>query len=443
LVGRFHRRAAVGTVWNLLGTGIGRTGTLVGTVLLAHVLGATHFGGLVLVQTTALTVATVSGLGLSFATTRFVSQHLLVDRRQAGQFLTAGIGICIGSGAVFGICFAAASGAIGIHVLGHGSLVSALRLASPLLLFSPLADTLIAGVTGSQDYRRLGIAQALRGGLDAALLVAGSVFSGVLGGIAGLDVAEALTCLIVVGLVVRAQHRQLAPSFVRPDRTVVRRLMRFAIPSLSTALLFQGALWLGQVILAHHSGLAAVGVFVFAARFYLVLLFLPQVIGTVLFPMMAGMSAAQHREEFRTLFRNYVRVTMALAVSGGLVLFLGAKAILSLRGLATPRAIETLQLLAIAAVPTVLNSVLGQGAVALNRVRWWLFSDVALAIGLLGSAAVLIPSHGPVGLALAYLIGYGVTCVAIAPAFSGFRRQAPQPVLESGAEVRGRSNGSD
>ena len=244
-----------------------------------------------------------------------------------------------------------------------------------------------------------------------------------LGGIAGLDIAEAASCVIVMVLLVRAQRHGQAPPFVRPDRRVIRRLMRFSFPSLSTALLFQGALWLGQVILARHSGLAAVGVFVYAARFYLVLLFLPQVIGTVLFPMLSGMSTSEQRAEFRTLFRAYLATTMGLAFSTGVVLFLGAKLILSLRGSPGPQAVETLQILAIAAIPTTLNSVLGQGAVALNRVRWWLFSDGALAVALLGSAVILIPARGSVGLAFAYLIGYSVTCVAILPAFSTLSRE--------------------
>ena len=146
-------------------------------------------------------------------------------------------------------------------------------------------------------------------------------------------------------------------------------------------------------------------------------------IGTVLFPMLSGMSTSEQRAEFRTLFRAYLATTMGLAFSTGVVLFLGAKLILSLRGSPGPQAVETLQILAIAAIPTTLNSVLGQGAVALNRVRWWLFSDGALAVALLGSAVILIPARGSVGLAFAYLIGYSVTCVAILPAFSTLSRE--------------------
>jgi len=413
-----HRQAAAGATWNLAGTVVARVVALATTIVVVRALGPTRFGGLALIQTTAAALATLSGLGLAFATTRFVAEHLETDRRRAGSYLTSSVTLCVLSGTILGFAVLVFSPELATDVLGKSSLATAMAMASPLLLVSPLADVLTGGITGLQRFRTLGWVQGARGVLDGVLLIGGVLIGGVVGGILGYVAAEAIACLIAGVEVRRATIADDIEFRLELDYSVLPSLIRFAIPSLSTASLLTVSLWLGQIFLAHQpGGLASVGVFAFAQRFYLAALFLPQVIGTVLFPMLSSLTAAGRFSRFRRLLGTYLAIICLLATLGAGALFLLAGFVTALRGHGGAAEARTLGVLAFVAIPAALNNALSQAAVALRRIGWWLFSDVILAVVLLGAAWVLVPSHGSVGLAVAYLAGYIATCVAILPAF--------------------------
>jgi O-antigen/teichoic acid export membrane protein len=431
-----RRQATVGATWNLAGTAVSRLAALAATIAVVRVLGPTRFGGLALIQTMAAAIGTLSGLGLAFATTRFVAEQLGQDRRKAGGYLTSAVTLSVLSGTVFGLAVFVLSPQLATAVLGKRSLTTAMAMAAPLLLFSPLADVLIGAITGLQRFRTLGWLQGARGALDGVLLIIGALTGGIVGGIAGYVAAEAVSC-VIAGLAVhraaRAEAIELHPGL---DRTILPSLVRFLLPSLSTSLLLAVSLSLGQIFLAHQpGGLASVGVFVFAQRFYLAALFLPQVIGVVLFPLLSSLSATGQFHRFRRLLRGYLAVICFTVTLGAGALFLLAGFLSALRGHGGGAELHTLGILALVAIPTAFNNAFGQAAVALRRIGWWLFSDVILAIVLLGAAWLLVPRHGSVGLAVAYLLGYFATCLAILPAFLRIPvdQAAPEVAVETDA----------
>jgi Na+-driven multidrug efflux pump len=321
-------------------------------------------------------------------------------------------------GATTAFITALASHSIAADVLGRPSLSQPVEIASALLLFSPLADVLLGALTGLQRFRTLGIAQALQGLLDASLTVIGGLVWGISGAIMGYVAAEAISCMIASAMLRTAVRSLSSPFRTQIHVNILRSLAAFALPSLGTALLLRGSLWAGQLILAHQAhGLASVGIFAYANRLALAALLLPQVIGTIAFPMLSTLFGSGDKHEFRILAIRYLSVVATITASFAIILTVAASLLVRLSGDTGSAAPRTLQILAIAAIPTALNNVLSQAAVAKRKILWWLASDAVLAATILAMAFVLIPRHGPIGLALAYLIAYTLTCVAILPAF--------------------------
>ena len=282
-----------------------------------------------------------------------VAEQLGQDRRKAGGYLTSAVTLSVLSGTVFGLAVFVLSPQLATDVLGKRSLTTAMAMAAPLLLFSPLADILIGAITGLQRFRTLGWLQGARGALDGVLLILGALTGGIVGGIAGYVAAEAVSC-VIAGLAVhraaRAEAIELHPGL---DRTILPSLVRFLLPSLSTSLLLAVSLSLGQIFLAHQpGGLASVGVFAFAQRFYLAALFLPQVIGVVLFPLLSSLSATGQFHRFRRLLRGYLAVICFTATLGAGALFLLAGFLAALRGHGGGAEVHTLGILALVAIPT-------------------------------------------------------------------------------------------
>jgi O-antigen/teichoic acid export membrane protein len=95
---------------------------------------------------------------------------------------------------------------------------------------------------------------------------------------------------------------------------------------------------------------------------------------------------------------------------------------MGLQGREYAAAAAVLTVLAVAVVPTALNNVLSQQALAQGRVALWVWSDVALAATLAVSAITLVPMMQAVGLAISYLLGYLATCVVLLPVAASARR---------------------
>jgi O-antigen/teichoic acid export membrane protein len=187
----------------------------------------------------------------------------------------------------------------------------------------------------------------------------------------------------------------------------------------------QPALWIGQLTLARQpDGLAAVGTFAVALRWHAIALFVPSTMGSVLLPMLGRLRATGQSGDARSLFLRYGALTLAFSSIACLGLVVGADLLMGLQGPAYAGGAGVLAVLAVAVVPTALNNVLSQRAVAEGRLALWVTSDVALATTLAVCAVVLVPRFHGAGLATAYLAAYIATCLVLIPVATGTRTGA-------------------
>ena len=129
----------------------------------------------------------------------------------------------------------------------------------------------------------------------------------------------------------------------------------------------------------------------------------------------------------RSLFRWTLWLTVVIAAVPAAII--AAVAPWSCGSVARSTASDTLPLviLAAAAVPCAVNSVLSSASVSLGALRAWLFSDLVLAAGLVLTAMWLVGPKGATGLALAYLVAYVATDVALAPPLHARLRALVRP----------------
>lgn len=420
-----------GGTWALAGTVVGRLANTAVLLAAAAVLGGTEFGALSLAVSTALVVAALGTLGLPVAAQKLVAEAGEVDvaRRERLVDVTALLALGAGTAAAGG--FLAASGPMASTLLGDPALQAVLVAAAPLVLTTPAIEILAGLLAARERFRAVGVLRAAQGCVAAAaagaLLLSAPSAAHVLGALA---VGEALTCVIGWTLLRRTRAQRVDRS-ARAELAfgpVARALLRVALPAMLAGLALQPALWLGQVVLSRQpDGLAAVGLFAVAMRWHAIALFVPATMGTVLLPMLGRLRATGHHDDARLLFLRYGGLTLVFSVAVALVLAAGSPLLMALQGPAYAAGGAVLAVLAAALVPTALNNVLGQRAVAEGRLTLWVISDVALAATLAGCALVLVPATGATGLATAYLAAYVVTCLVLLPvAFSApTRGQAP------------------
>lgn len=421
------RVALTGGAWALGGTTIGRLANVGALLLAARQLGSEQFGGISLSLATVAVVMSVSALGLPVAAQKLVAESRENDCVRAGRLIdttlvvTTAIGLCTMTAVLLN------ASAIASDVLGLPELAPAVVVVAVLVVLSPLVELCAALLAALERFRLLGIYRAVHGGVAAVAIVvvlwATPSSVSALWAIAG---SEALTCGIgwfLVGSARGTGHRVRGPaSAVWPP---VRSLLRVSLPAMVASVSLQPALWFGQLLLSRGPrGLEQVGVFAVAMRWHAIALFVPATMGSVLLPMLGRLRASGRDRDARDLFVRYGGLTLVFAAGAGLLTALLARPLMGVQGAEYLVGTSVLVVLAVAMVPTAVNNVLSQRALAENRLALWVWSDIALAVALTVAAVMLVPALGAVGLAWSYLLAYFVTCCVLAPVVRAARREA-------------------
>ncbi|MFZ5624256.1 MAG: hypothetical protein ACOY71_07470, partial [Gemmatimonadota bacterium] len=200
-----------------------------------------------------------------------------------------------------------------------------------------------------------------------------------------------------------------------PIATVLPLLTRFALPGALSSLTTVPVLWLVQALLSRStSGFSQLALYAASLNLLSAVLFVPSILNNVAMPWINRERAQGGEAAYRGAFRAAVR---ASALTMGVALAAVAVAgpwLLGLYGGAFRDGYPALLVLLAAAIPETLTVALNQGVQV--RERMW---QALVAVNLprdaviLGGALLLIPTHGALGAAAAYLAGRLVAFVGV------------------------------
>lgn len=412
------RAALRGSTWALAGTLAGRMANVGALLLAARQLGSEQFGALSLALSTTLVVTAVSALGLPVAAQKLVAEAREIDFARRDRLIDIAVALTatIGTAAMVGV--ASGSAWISAGVLKQQDVASLVAVASILILATPMVELSAALLAALEDFVALGCFRAAHGCLCGVVLVVTLAgWSSAMAAVVALAAAEVAAC--VVGLMLTRSARGPRTTESGCSRSLVdeaRALTRIALPALLTSVSLQPALWLGQVLLSRRpDGLEHVGTFAVAMRWYSIACFVPATMGLVLLPMLGRLRATGREGDARDLFVRYGVLTLAISAATGGTVIAFAGPLMGLQGAEYATGAGVLVVLAIATVPTGMNNVLSNRALAESRLALWVWSDLALSATLVVGALLLIPPLGGIGLATAHLLAYAATCAVLLP----------------------------
>ena len=244
---------AIGAFWALVGAVVSRGLTLASSVLAGRLLGTTGFGEVGMIQSTQGLFGIVAGAGLGLAATKFVAESRSIDPAKAGRCATLATTIALISGTLMALVLLVLSGVIGSSVLNAPHLTVELQVATGLVLFGTINGVQTGALIGFGDFRTLAVLNSIRGVCLCVLLIAGIKLGGVLGGVIGLVLTEAIAVL--------ANHvalRRLLPETVAwQDRNAawseLMMMCRFGVLSLLGSICID----VGDVVCQCDAGRAA------------------------------------------------------------------------------------------------------------------------------------------------------------------------------------------
>jgi O-antigen/teichoic acid export membrane protein len=296
-------------------------------------------------------------------------------------------------------------------------------VATGLVLFGTINGVQTGALVGFGDFRTLAVLSSIRGVCQCGFLIAGIAVGGVLGGVVGLVLTEAIAVLanqVALG-------RILPATVTRLDRRAVWSelvpMCRFGGLSLLGSICTMSAMWFANLVLvAQPGGYASLGVFNAAERWRQLLLFLPASFSPVILTTLSNLHGRKDPDAYRRLFGLNLAVSVAVVVVPSIGIMLVAGPAMGLFGDEYRGGWTTLVILSASSVVVVLNNLLGQILVSRGAVVGRFVLDVLLAAVLALASWQLIPIYREQGMALGSLIAFAVTAAALAATTIHFMR---------------------
>lgn len=375
---------------------------------MARWLGAEGLGQLAVINVAVATVIQLASLGLPSANTYFIAQ----DNRQLRAVAINSFVFALLGGSLLAVALTLlASARPDWFAAISPSLIGVAAVSIPFQLITLIGLNVFLAVGRIEKFNLLDFAAQAFVLLNA--LVALVILNAGLATLVSLNTATAvLIGLVIVGLVWAYGAKLKDGSPWRPDRKLFARMMRygikFHISILAGALIVRADL----LVVNHYRGPSEAGVYSVASQVALMLMLLPGVIGTLLFPRVAAEQDARGvttcRVSRHAVFIMFFVCLAAIPLS--LILPL-------LYGPAFSEVPAQLLILLPGVFLIGLESVLVQHANAMGLPRevplFWLATLLTNII----LVFVLVPRYGAVGAAVASTISYALIFLLVAAHF--------------------------
>src|SRR5690349_4335479 len=365
-------------------------------VIVARWLGAQGVGELAVINVAVTTIVQLGSFGLPSSNTYFIAKDLKHFRAATINSLL--FALFVGSLLALGLGVVASLWPSWFDLVPP-RLIRIAAISIPFQLATLIGLNILLAVGKLREFNLLDlVAQSFV--LINALLVL-IVLRGDLDGLVKLNTATSIAvCLVITGLLI-ATGKKLLDTNWRADAALLRRMitygLKFHISVLAGAIIFRADL----LVVNHFRGPAEAGVYSVATQFSLLLMLLPSVIATLLFPRVTAEQDA--RGETTSLVTRHTALIM-------LVCCLATVPVSFLLPLVYGRAFSDATTLLLILLPGVylvgLESVLVQHFNALGLPRripvYWLITLLINLVLVFG----LVPRLGARGAAIASTISY-------------------------------------
>lgn len=397
--------------WSFLSALIARGANLAALVICARVLPQEQFGHVAIIQSTVGMFAPIAGLGLAMTTTKFLAEYRDTDPARAGRILALSLVAAATAGLILTAALILLAPQLAARGFSSPGLSQQLIQASGLLALGVFEAVQTGALTGLEAFARIARLSVWNGLLSIPLVAFLAYSYGASGAIAGLTLSVALSCLLN-GVALAGECRKWA---IRPSLTSIaserRMLVTFSLPSYVSGIVVAPVTWLSSALLVNQpGGFSEMALFTAADRFRFLLIFLPLAVSRVAVPALSRFRASGDQTGYQGAFRWNLGFGLLATIPPALLCIAVAQPLMALFGESFRRGWPILTILALSAIPTVMNTQLGAALLSNGRAWARASADLLLAVVFLLCAWILVPRWNATGLAMAFAISYATAC---------------------------------
>lgn len=296
------KRLIRGTIWSVLATIAFRGLNTLAMIFMARILGKEQFGEIGIIQSNLNMFQTLAGFGLGWTATKYVAQYKTLDQAKTGRILAFVSTFAIVSGGVLSCLYYCAAPWIAKDILAAPHLSSALQYSSFLLLIGSLSGTQNGILVGFEAFKSIAKINVLSGIMNLCAVVSGGFFFGVEGVVFGLLVGQSVNWLMYSFCVRKESAERGIVQSRRGCLAEKEVLWKFGLPVILGGLIFQCGTWATSVLLVNQpGGYAEMGIYNAANQWFILLLFLPRVLGQAAIPVLSEQLALGQTEKVKKI----------------------------------------------------------------------------------------------------------------------------------------------
>lgn len=402
-------RLVRGTLWASAGALASRFFAMVSSIIVVRLLGRERYGEMGMVYSTIGMLGVFAGFGLGSAATKFIAQYRLNAPVRTGRAFTLLTCTSLVSAGAICAVLVLFSPWLAEHSLNRAELDPLLKAGALLLLFSELAGVQQGVLAGFEAFQQIAKINLLQGVLSPFITVPAVWWYGVEGAIAALTINTAFTLLLLLVAV----RGQLAANRVMLDEKIALSwsecgiLSSFAVPAMLSLSLTIPVTWVTNTMLVNSpGGYGELGLFNAANQWRQVIMLIPSLLSSAMLPILSQSHGEQRHAEFQRIVALNLRLVWITTLPAAVFMMILGKPLAALFGRQFQGAAPLISVLMASTFLTIVNGTVGNAVSGSGRMWTGTAMNLFWAVALLGSARLLIPHYGGLGLAAAYLVSY-------------------------------------
>ena len=331
---RLRERLIKGTAWNFLAVAFNQGSTLIVNIIVARILMKQSFGEYAMVQSTLLTVATLSQLATGYTASKYIAEYRSSDPERVGRIM----GLCALVSAVMAgvgaLLLIAIAPWLAGTMLKAPHLAFALMMGSGFLFFSSINGYQTGALSGLEAYGGLAKAGVASGIVAVALISLGAWWGGLNGTLIGLSISAFVRCAIHNRwLRLESRVQDIKPQYHGSLSQEKAIIFKFALPAALAGYYSMPMVWLANTFLVRQpDGYGEMALYTAANNLRILVLFLPNVMNSVGLSVLNNEKAKGDMTHYNRVFWTNVLYIFLVSLFGVLFMGIFGRSILELFG---------------------------------------------------------------------------------------------------------------
>ena len=326
-------RLAHGAFWSLVGAVVSRAMALLAAILVARELGPEGFGELGVIQSTVGMFGVFAGFGLGITATKYVAEYRHRDPARAGRIMALSGMVALISGGMLTAVLIGLAPWLATHTLAAPQLSGLLQVGGGLLLLGALNGAQTGALAGFEAFRTIAVVNFWGGVANLPLTVGGVYLAGLKGGVWGMVAALAVSWVLNHWALRREARRFGVPFGWKGCWQESKVLFSFSLPALLSGAMVGPVNWACAAMLVNQpDGYREMGIFNAANQWYMVLLFLPGILGQVVSPILCERMGEKDNNSSKKVVMLSIKLNLLTTVPVTIILCFLSHFIMSLYG---------------------------------------------------------------------------------------------------------------